>query len=34
MVALLEKEEAFQTMGEISEQEEEFQTMGEKLWGQ
>ena len=30
MVALLEKEEAFQTMEEISEQEEEFQTMGEE----
>ena len=34
MVALLENEEAFQTMGEISEQEEEFQTMGEEMWGQ
>ena len=34
MVALLEKEEAFQTMEEISEQEEEFQTMGEEPWGQ
>ena len=30
MVELLEKEEAFQTMGELSEQEEEFQTMGEE----